>query len=880
MLPAEEVRAFEALKAEVDFLGRLLGGAIRKFEGERIFSLEEEVRLASKRLRQSPDEAVEARLEERIRGLSLSEAEALVRAFTHYFYLVNLAEERHRVRVNRLREARAEPSRPREESVFALVRELKAAGFSLEEARGLLEGLRLELTFTAHPTEARRRTLRNHLAELFHLLNQEPLPEEAIRARIELLWTTLELRRAHPSVADEAKGALGYLPESVWEALPLLARALEEAFRVYFGKRARVRLPLAFRSWIGGDRDGNPNVTPEVTAWAQDYARGLIRERFHQALDGLVRDLSVAEERARFPEVFRRRLAELEASSGTGPDRFSGEPCRRYLLAVRGRLQRGDYAKGESLAADLAALEHALDEAGLLAARTHVAPLRVRAEVFGVELVNLDLREESYAHEIAVAELLARGGVTGRYRDLSPREREALLTAELGSERPLLPVGAEPKTRELATALGSLRVWRDRGAYVVSLTRDPSDFLEVFVLAREVGLYRVNEGVPFDVVPLFETLEDLGAATDTVAALLRNPRVRTHLERRGGLEVMIGYSDSNKDAGFLAANLALYRAQRALAELGRAAGAPLRFFHGRGTSTARGGGPAGRAIEGLPAGSVGRRLRLTEQGEALADRYAHPALAYRNLEQLLYHFARAAARDLKGATEGDAAWLTRLADAERSSVDVYRGLVDDPDFLPFFEAFTPIREIAALKIASRPVTRHGRPRDIRDLRAIPWVMAWSQVRANLPGWFGLGSGLARVPLPIKRKMYARWPFFRSLLQAAAMSLAKTELDIARAYLRLVPPSLAERFFPVIEEEYRRTLAELEQVFGAPLLHDQPTLARALPLRNPYLDPLNRLQVELLRGYRELPEGHPDRERVERPLLLTLLGIAAGLRNTG
>jgi len=880
MRSAEEARAFDALKAEVGFLGRLLGEVIRKFEGERIFALEEEVRLASKRLRQSPDSAVEAHLETLIRGLSLSEAEALVRAFTHYFYLVNLAEERHRVRVNRLREAYAAPTRPREESAFALVRELKAAGFSLEEAGELLASLRLGLTFTAHPTESRRRTLRNHLAELFRLLDRRPLAEEAVRSRIELLWTTLELRRAHPSVADEAKGALGYLPGSVWEALPLLVRALEEAFQVYYGKGARVRLPLAFRSWIGGDRDGNPNVTPEVTAWAQDYARGLIQERFSQAIDGLIRDLSIADERVPFSKGFHHRLAALEAFPETGPDRFAGEPCRRYLLAVRGKLERGGYTSGRVLAADLAALENALGEAGLMAARTHVAPLRVRAEILGIELVALDLREDSHAHEVAVAELLARGGVTERYPDLSPREREALLTTELDSERPLLPVGAVPETRELAMALGSLKVWRDRGAYVVSLTRDPSDFLEVLVLAREVGLYRVSAGVPFDVVPLFETLEDLRAATDTVAALFRNPRVRAHLERRGGLEVMIGYSDSNKDAGFLAANLALYRAQRGLAQLGHAAGIPVWFFHGRGTSTARGGGPAGRAIEGLPAGSVGKRLRLTEQGEALADRYAHPALAYRNLEQLLYHFVRAAARDQKGVVEQDEGWLAMLDDAERRSVEVYRGLVDDADFLPFFEAFTPIREIAALKIASRPVTRHGRPRDVRDLRAIPWVMAWSQVRANLPGWFGLGSGLRRVPLSAKRAMYARWPFFKSLLQTAAMSLAKTELGIARAYLRLVPPSLADRFFPAIEEEYRRTVAELERVFGGPLLHDQPTLARALPLRNPYLDPLNRLQVELLRRYRERPEGHPERERVERPLLLTLLGIAAGLRNTG
>ncbi|MCS7218795.1 MAG: phosphoenolpyruvate carboxylase [Thermus sp.] len=853
---------FDRLRAEVDLLGRLLGEAIRAVSGERILALVEEVRHLAKARRQGEEGAGEA-LGRRVEGLSLAEAEALVRAFTHYFHLVNLAEERHRVRVNRLRAEAETLENPRPEGFLALAKALKERGLSLEEAEAHLNRLELHLTFTAHPTETRRRTLRHHLERLGEEL--EAGEKERLLARVALLYATEEVRKARPSVEDEIKGGLYYLPTTLWRAIPRVVAGLEAALERVYGRRPRLRSPVRFRSWIGGDRDGNPFVTPEVTAFAARYARQVARERFLQELEALVRDLSLAEARVPVPREVR--------SGGEGVERFAGEAYRRFFAGLYGRLEREELTT-EGLLRAVRLAEGGLEGVGLgPVARAFLRPLEARLTAFGLELAPLDLREESAKLLEAAAELLRAGGVHPDLLSLPPEAQEALLTEELGSARPLLPVGEEPQGEALRVALGSMRAWRDKGAHVVSMTHHPADLLAVFLLAREVGLYRPGRPLPLDVVPLFETLEDLHRAPEVLRRLLGNPVFRTHAQGRGGVEVMIGYSDSNKDAGFLAANLALYEAQEALAQVGREAGLPVFFFHGRGTSTARGGGPAGRAIASLPPRSVGHRLRLTEQGEALADRYAHPDLAVRHLEQLLFHFAQAA---LGEGREPEPAWREALRGAAEESMGRYRALLGQEGFFPFFEAFTPIREIGELPIASRPVYRHGRVREIRDLRAIPWVMAWTQVRLLLPGWYGL-SALEGLPLSLLREMYRGWPFFATTLESAAMALAKADLGVARLYLRLVPEAL-HPFFHHLAEEYRKTVALLEAIFEAPLLHNQRTLERQIALRNPYVDPINFVQVELLARYRA-PGGRED-EGVRKALLLSLLGVAAGLRNAG
>lgn len=890
-----EERLFEQLKREVGVLGRALGKAIHTLSGPRIFELEEQVRELTKSLRQGYSLEARQQLLEIVRGLSLSEAENMIRAFSTYFHLVNLAEERHRVRVNQEREKNSTPGAPRGESFLALVGALKQQGLSYDQTVDLLSRLRLHLTFTAHPTETRRRTQRHHINEIEKLLDSLYLDDltaatdsSALDARVALLWGTSELRKSRPSVEDEVKGGLFYITYTLWKAVPRLVDGLERAVEAHYGRRPNLSPPLVFRSWIGGDRDGNPNVLPEVTGWAQAYARETALRRFVEDVDSLIRDLSLSDERVTITHELRLAL-EDHAKRLALPERFQGEPYRQFGMGLRYKLrallgeQPGPgYNNTAEFVSDLGKAERSLEQLGLGAiARACLKPIRLNAEAFGLDLVSLDLREESRALTEAAAELLKIGGVHEQYAALPPQQREALLTRELATARPLAPVGYRPQSKSLQTALEALRQWKARGAHVVSMTHYPSDLLEVMLLAREVGLYRPGRALPFDVVPLFETLGDLQNAPEVVARLLDNPVFRAHVQGRGGLEVMIGYSDSNKDAGFLAANWALYQAQEAITKVARERGVPVYYFHGRGTSTARGGGTAGRAIASLPPGTVGSRMRLTEQGEALADRYAHPELAYRNLEQMLYHMALASARDLYGQAEPPKPeWLEAMGRAAERSTQVYRELLLRPGFFEFYEQFTPIREIGALNIASRPVYRSGRVREIKDLRAIPWVMSWTQVRLLLPGWYGLAEGLQEIPLALRQEMFEQWPFFATTLDSAAIALAKADLGIAREYLRLVKPELAERFFPDIARSFEQTKAILEETFQSTLLFKHPVLARQTELRNPYVDPISLVQVELLERYRRTPPEAPERTGLERALMLSLLGIAAGLRNAG
>lgn len=877
---------FATLRAEVNLLGRALGDAIRALSGDRLFQLVERVRALTKSLRRARAATEADQLHDIVGALSIDEAEGLIRAFGNYLHLVNVAEERHRVRVNKGLEARTDASNVRPESFNALAGDLKARGLSFDRVVELLNGLELHLTFTAHPTETRRRSLRHHLGRIEAALDRGD--ETDLRAHVSLLWTTAELRKQRPTVEDEVQGGLHYVPGVLWDTVPRIVSGLERAIAVHFGRRPRLRPPLVFRSWIGGDRDGNPNVTPQTTQWAQQFARETAVRRFVEGIDTLITDLSLSTDRLALPaastEALEARVANLPL-----PDRWRDEPLRRFGMALRYRMrsligeQPGPaYASNHELLEDLTRATAALDDAALPeAAETVVRPMALRAQAFGFDLVALDLREESRVHTEAVAELFAAAGIRNDYASLTPSARETLLGDELRTARPLAPVGYQPKGKPLQVALGALAAWRARGAYVVSMTHTPSDLLEVLLLAREAGLYTPGEPVPFDVVPLFETLADLQTAPGVVASLLRNPVFAAHVRGRGGFEIMIGYSDSNKDAGFLAANWALHRAQEAITAEAARFGVKVWFFHGRGTSTARGGGSAGRAIGSLPVRTVGRRLRITEQGEALADRYSQSDLAYRHLEQLVYHLGTAAARDESDdAPELTSAWRDALEVAARRSTEAYRALLATPGFFEFYEQFTPIREIGALKIASRPVYRSGRVREIKDLRAIPWVMSWTQVRLPVPSFFGVTEGLATIPVELRRTMMKRWPFFASTLDSAATAVAKGDAVIAREYLSLVEPSLAERFFPRLEAAFQQARALLEDTLEGSLLGHHPALEQQVALRNPYIDPISRVQVELLRRYRAAEPGSPEHARLERPLMLSLVGIAAGLRNAG
>ncbi|EYB66668.1 phosphoenolpyruvate carboxylase [Deinococcus phoenicis] len=832
----------------MNMLGRTLGQVLREQEGEDFFDLVERTRALVREVRAGGDDA---ELRALLSGLDAQAAGNLVRAFTWYFQLVNLAEEYERVRV--LSQARG----VRPQSLEQAFTELKAQGVTAEEAEALLARLDLGLTFTAHPTEMRRRTVRNHLVEITRdIPSLEGEGLDRVAAHVEALWGTPELRRLKPTVQDEVKGGLSYVT-SISQALPELQRDLARAFRQVYGRETQAHLPLSFSSWMGGDRDGNPFVTPDATR----ETLGLHRERAREVLLAAVRqaytDLSQEEagegqtqEDTPGQAAYRLELRELHSALRDG-ERVDLVP---RLEALQTRL----HAEGQRRSADLL-----------------LTPLLTVARVFGQHLVSLDIREHSAQTGAAVAWLLREAGVEPDYLKLPEHAKQEVLTGELRSRRPLWPAG-EALPEELDAAIGPIREVqaatrvsgpRAFGRYVISMAESVSDVLEPLLLAREVG-FRI---LP---VPLFETLADLERAPQVVWELLSVPEYRAVL---GGdvQEIMLGYSDSNKDAGFLAANWALHEAQRRISDVCRRAGVRWRFFHGRGTSIGRGGGPASRAILGQPAGTIDAGIRITEQGEALADKYSHPVLARRNLEQALYGLLLAAARP---AGEPPAEWTAAMTRAARASAAAYRALVDDPDFLPFFEAVTPIHEIARLNIASRPVRRPGAP-TLTNLRAIPWVMSWTQNRANLPGWYGLAEGLREIGPHLARQMYAGWPFFRTVLDNAQMSLAKSDFLIFAEYLRL---SGEHRLAGQLRDAYDETVRRVQEAVGAELLANEPRLRESIKLRNPYIDPIHRIQVELLHRARSAESG-PDGaglDASERPLLLSLQGIAAGVRNTG
>ena len=901
---------FAALRADVDFLGRALGDVLRDLEGDDFFNLVERVRALTKDIRANPEHTGKRKeLSTVLENLPTEEAERLLRAFAVYFQLINLAEEIHRVRVNRLREGEATVDAPRRESVAAAVKSLKDQGWSYREVRRFIEGLDIQPTLTAHPTEVKRYTVRlklervasrvRSLGELALSPQSRGRLEGEISAEIASLWRTRELFTEKPTVTDEVKAALYYFQRSLLEAVPYLMEDMEDALRQYYGAEADGELlppVVKFRSWIGGDRDGNPFVTPEITQEAYGLQSNVALGRHLADLDLLVQELSEWGGRTELSDELAQNLADMDPNAVATPSRFAGEPYRRKLAALHNTLSQtlatlqadpaGSDLPGEAAESypdGLAMIERSLEygHEGRVA-DAFVRPVRYRAAAFGLYLAALDLREHSRLHEQVMTDLLRYAGVSENYAELDEAERVALLENELTTKRPLAPYDA-PLEDETKRALGFLAVFRRlqrrfglgaTGSYIVSMTNGVSDILEPLVLAKQAGVSEI------DATPLFETVSDLEAAPDILRELFALPAYRAHLDKRGVQEVMIGYSDSNKDAGFLAANWALYEAQEKIAEVCREAGIPLRLFHGRGTSIGRGGGPAGRAILAQPPGSLGGRMRLTEQGEALSERYTDPDLAHRHLEQLAHAFIVSSARDAKGdLPELPESYRKALQSAAAAAKGAYRELLERPGFLDFYHTVTPIEEISRLNIGSRPARRTGE-RSLDSLRAIPWVFSWTQTRANLPGWYGLGTGLAEIAPELLREMYASWPFFRTLLDFAQMSLAKADMGIFETYLGLVSDELRADFGPLIKDEFARSLEQVTQVTGQALLESDPTLQRGIDLRNPYVDPISYLQVELLCRLRPLPEDDEAKEGLEEAVMLSLLGVAAGLRNTG
>jgi phosphoenolpyruvate carboxylase len=919
------------LSEQVNLLGTLLGRAIGERYGPGTLAQVEELRLLCRRAERESVPALRDEAARRIAALDLDELVALLRAFTSFFHLVNQAEKQEIIRINRERARAGGPGgggAGRPESIGEVVGELRRAGVAVDAVTGWLERLDIQPTLTAHPTEARRRTVlgkQRRIAELLGTLRRPDLtPEEesavrdGIAGEVALLLATDEIRPERPEVRDEVEQGVHFLIGAIWDAVPAIHEDVRRALSANYGAGWDAAPFLRYRSWIGSDRDGNPNVTPEVTRWTFARHRAAAIERYLPELEELRRELSVSDRQVTTSGALRASLerddAEVPLEKGVRR-RHRHEPYRLKLshMALRlGRLLADDGgAEAEPVydaarfLEDLDLMAESLGSAGLghLAGRGRLGRLRVLARTFGFHLAALDVRQHSEVLGQAVADALRLGGVETDYQALDEEARAALLARELTGPRPLLPPG-RPLPGELADTLETLRVLREVrrrdpaavGAYVVSMTHAVSDLLEPMLLAKEVGLWGWTDGrvvCPLDFVPLFETIEDLEHAGDRLDRLLRHELYRRQVEARGGFqEVMLGYSDSNKDGGYWMANWALHRAQDSLARVARGHGVDLRLFHGRGGTIGRGGGRASRAILAMPAHAHTGRIRFTEQGEVISFRYGLRDLARRHLEQIVSAMIRALA-DGEGVGRGspasraldpeDAGLVERLAGA---SMAAYRDLVHDPEFWEWYTAVTPIEQISRLPIASRPVSRSGAEMALEGLRAIPWVFAWTQVRYLVPGWYGTGTGLGRLlaeepgRLDHLRRLYRDSAFFRAVLDNAQLEMARARLEIAAHYsTRVGSGAGAADFHHRIATEYGEAEAAILAITGRErLLDHNPVIQKSILLRNPYTDVLNLVQNELLR--RAGQAGGAEAERVRDALFLSINGIAAAMQSTG
>jgi phosphoenolpyruvate carboxylase len=927
---------YKELSADIHLLGDLLGKVIRRQAGVETFELEERFRALSKVRRQDRDSAAEiaAKLNELVESLNLTQIREVARAFTLYFQLINVAEDHHRARVLRAR-MRAEAPQPIGESLRAAIADLWHSGVDEFQMQRLLDSLHIEPVFTAHPTEAKRRTLISKLKRieqgLRQLDQQQLLPAEQTRikqellAEITILWLTAQSRVAKPSVTDEVKTGLYYFDSTIWGVVPKIYREMEEALAEHY---PGVTLPprfLTFGSWIGGDRDGNPNVTAFVTAETLRLHRGLALSRHGETAGALTRTLSLSEQLHQpAPEMLallKEEEAEFSGHVKFLAEQYPEEPYRLLAAALKADLNDANHdpVKSRLLENDnspMAELQTAADllrplrsmDVSLRGGRTDAianADLKdalCQANVFGVNVARLDIRQFSDYHDAALAEIFAQLGIAADYSELPPNERAELLTQLLAQE---IPDFGKPSdyTEPTSELLQLFRVLSRAvelygpemiGPYIISMTTDVDDVLAVLLLAKWHGLCLRGDANPRAlpaIAPLFETREDLVHAPHVMKRLFTHPSYRAHLAAQGMEQVvMIGYSDSNKDAGYLTATWELYQAQDRLAQCCREHEVKLTLFHGRGGTIARGGGPANRAILAQPPGSVEGRIRITEQGEVINDYYFNPDIAERHLEQLISAVLIASSPGHKRRAVPRAAWVSVMEELSATAFRAYREFIyETPAVLQYWQEATPINELSGVRIGSRPARRKG-GNVLAGLRAIPWGFSWMQSRHNLPAWYGVGQAIAQfvgtgeaaeTQLETLHEMHRRWPFFRTMIDNLQVALGKADMGIARLYANLVEDeAVRDEVFGAIETAFRDTVHWVTRIAGQRhILDNQPTLQRSIRLRNPYVDPLNFLQVRLLRQLRKATT--PEEELLlQQALYITINGIAAGLKNTG
>ncbi|MEP9377084.1 phosphoenolpyruvate carboxylase [Aquabacter sp. CN5-332] len=911
------------LREDIRRLGRLLGDTVREQEGEPIYHLVEIVRRTSIRFHRDADEGARQELETILGELSPDVAVQIIRAFSYFSHLANIAEDLHHTRRNRAHAIAG--SAPRAGTVANAFARAAAAGKSASDLRAFFAEALISPVLTAHPTEVRRKSTLNREMEIAGLLDHaqrvEATPEEAkvqeegLRRAILTLWQTALLRRIKLTVIDEVTNGLSYYDYTFLQELPRLFCAIEDHLEALDPEgAAEVPSFLRIGSWIGGDRDGNPFVTAEVLRETVKMHRERIMRFYEEEAVALAAELSLA---SRLVKVSEKMQALMALSPDQG---MSGreEPYRLALAVVLARLRgaaavlRGEpavpaapglepYPNAAAFKADLDIIHRSLSENGSrILARGRLRLLRRAADCFGFHLAAVDLRQNSDVHERTVAELLEAVAPGTAYETLDEEARIALLTSELSNARPL----ASPflaYSEETRSELAILNAAADAHARlgeavipncIISKTEGVSDMLEAALLLKEVGLVRADGTSALNVVPLFETIGDLQACAEVMDRLFSIPAYKALVESRGGVqEVMLGYSDSNKDGGFVTSGWELYKAEIGLIEVFRRHHVKLRLFHGRGGSVGRGGGPSYDAILAQPGGAVNGQIRLTEQGEIISSKYSNPEVGRRNLEIMVAATLEATLLQ-PGETAPRPHFLAAMEELSEAAFDAYRGLVyETPGFEDYFWSSTVISEIATLNIGSRPASRK-KTRAITALRAIPWVFSWAQCRLMLPAWYGFGTavdaflktrpgGMAEL-----QAMYGEWPFFRTLLSNMDMVLSKSSLAVASRYAELVEDvELRERIFSRIKAEYETSVARLLEIMGQnTLLEGNPLLDRSIRNRFPYLDPLNHVQIELLKAHRRNEAigatGTDPDDKVLHGIQLTINGISAGLRNSG
>ena len=915
---------------DIRLLGRILGNVIREQEGKAAFELVERIRRLSVAYRLKSDSRAGRALDRLLKNLSGDQTVSVIRAFSYFSHLANIAEDRHHVR---RRDHHERQGHLQEGSLAMAFERLSRADVRAAEIAGTLAHAYISPVLTAHPTEVQRKSIldaERAIAELverrdaLHTERERDENEALIRARITQLWQTRMLRTAKLTVSDEIENALSYYRSTFLRQIPRMYREIELALPGH-------EIAPFFRmgNWIGGDRDGNPFVTAETLSMALARQSETVLRFYLTEVHELGAELSISATLApitpdmkalaqgsrdqsahREDEPYRRALIDLYSRLAATLQAFTGTEALRHAL-----VPQNPYASPDEFLNDLRVIEASLaahHADALIAPR--LSPLIRAVQVFGFHLATVDLRQSSDKHELVVAELLKVARIEPDYAALDESARRAVLLRLLDDARPLRVRAAEysEHTRdELAvfeTALVMLQRYGRQTLrhYIISHTEDVSDLLEVMLLLKETGLLRGTlndsaQGAVSDLIvsPLFETIVDLRNAATIMRALYDIPGIAAMMKKSGvdgrsEQDIMLGYSDSNKDGGSFTSNWELYRAEIDLvelfAQLGREHGITLRLFHGRGGTVGRGGGPSYQAILAQPPGTVNGQIRLTEQGEVIASKYAHPEIGRRNLETLVA--ATLEATLLHPTRSAPKAFLDAAAAISDASFSAYRKLVyQTPGFTDYFFSATPIREIAELNIGSRPASRKA-TRAIEDLRAIPWSFSWGQCRVALPGWCGFGSAIeswiGKEPrhreqrLALLQKMHKQWPFFRTLLSNLDMVIAKSDLAIAARYVELVEDkALGRKIFALIKAEWQRTDDALTLITGEKSrLASNPSLARSIEHRFPYLDPLNHLQVELLRRYRRRKEGDPENARVQTGIHISINGVAAGLRNTG